>query len=367
MRPRGRETVSGTTTQTTGADVVVHDDDGAAHDSADRAAHDDDDDCVAAGARGRRDSRRTRDHLRAQRPRHRRRVDRVGRRHRRLSLVRDELRRAWTQPRTATCRCGRRPTCATGPSPATSCRGCRSGPSPAARGRPRSIGSATSGCCTRPCGMRRAVGSASLTRRRRPPTGRSIPTTAAPLICQLDRYGSIDASIFTDLDSSSWILWKSEENAYRRASAHATSTANGSTHRCRSRPGQRVAHRRPAMAGRASSSHRRWSGAPAVLAVPQRWLGRHASATRSRSPSARARPVRASPLPRTRSSSRRTSRARVRASKARSTTKQGNLWLAYNPSAPFLKEGIRPLAPARIKFAWFGPYLAKAAGRIPGK
>jgi hypothetical protein len=39
--------------------------------------------------------------------------------------------------------------------------------------------------------------------------------------------------------------------------------------------------------------------------------------------------------------------------------KQGNVWLAYNPWGPFLQEGIRPLALAYIKFAWFGPYVAK--------
>ena len=38
---------------------------------------------------------------------------------------------------------------------------------------------------------------------------------------------------------------------------------------------------------------------------------------------------------------------------------KGNLWLAYNPWGPFLKEGIRPLALAHINFAWFGPYVAK--------
>ncbi len=38
---------------------------------------------------------------------------------------------------------------------------------------------------------------------------------------------------------------------------------------------------------------------------------------------------------------------------------KGNLWLAYNPWAPFIREGIRPLALAHINFAWFGPYVAK--------
>jgi GH43 family beta-xylosidase len=39
-------------------------------------------------------------------------------------------------------------------------------------------------------------------------------TRAAPLVCQVDRGGSIDASPYTDAHGTKWLTWKSEENTF---------------------------------------------------------------------------------------------------------------------------------------------------------
>ena len=45
------------------------------------------------------------------------------------------------------------------------------------------------------------------------PQGPYVDRSTAPLICQPDEGGSIDASPFTDADGSRWLLWKNDGNA----------------------------------------------------------------------------------------------------------------------------------------------------------
>jgi hypothetical protein len=48
------------------------------------------------------------------------------------------------------------------------------------------------------------------------PTGPFTDTSSGPLVCQLDRGGSIDPYVFTDPQGSSYLLWKSDDNALGR-------------------------------------------------------------------------------------------------------------------------------------------------------
>lgn len=48
------------------------------------------------------------------------------------------------------------------------------------------------------------------------PTGPFTDRSSGPLICQLDRGGSIDPGVFTDSQGSSYLLWKSDDNAFGR-------------------------------------------------------------------------------------------------------------------------------------------------------
>ena len=45
------------------------------------------------------------------------------------------------------------------------------------------------------------------------PAGPFIDTSSGPLVCQFDRGGSIDPVVFTDSQGSSYLLWKSDDNA----------------------------------------------------------------------------------------------------------------------------------------------------------
>ena len=45
------------------------------------------------------------------------------------------------------------------------------------------------------------------------PAGPFTDKTSGPLVCQLDRGGSIDPQVFTDSQGSSYLLWKSDDNA----------------------------------------------------------------------------------------------------------------------------------------------------------
>jgi beta-xylosidase len=48
------------------------------------------------------------------------------------------------------------------------------------------------------------------------PAGPFTDTSAGPLVCQFDRGGSIDPVVFTDSQGSSYLLWKSDDNAFGR-------------------------------------------------------------------------------------------------------------------------------------------------------
>jgi beta-xylosidase len=48
------------------------------------------------------------------------------------------------------------------------------------------------------------------------PAGPFTDTSSGPLVCQTDEGGSIDPSVFTDSDGSSYLLWKSDDNALGR-------------------------------------------------------------------------------------------------------------------------------------------------------
>lgn len=51
------------------------------------------------------------------------------------------------------------------------------------------------------------------------PHGPFVDTSARPLVCQLDRGGSIDPSPFVDADGSAYLVWKSDDNAMGRPSS----------------------------------------------------------------------------------------------------------------------------------------------------
>ena len=48
------------------------------------------------------------------------------------------------------------------------------------------------------------------------PTGPFADTSSAPLVCQLDRGGSIDPYVYTTSLGQSYLLWKSDDNAFSR-------------------------------------------------------------------------------------------------------------------------------------------------------
>ncbi len=48
------------------------------------------------------------------------------------------------------------------------------------------------------------------------PRGPFVDSSAAPLVCQLDYYGSIDPDAFRDADGSLYLHWKSDDNAEAR-------------------------------------------------------------------------------------------------------------------------------------------------------
>ncbi len=45
------------------------------------------------------------------------------------------------------------------------------------------------------------------------PRGPFVDTSSAPLVCQLNYYGSIDPDVFRDTDGSLYLHWKSDDNA----------------------------------------------------------------------------------------------------------------------------------------------------------
>ncbi len=51
------------------------------------------------------------------------------------------------------------------------------------------------------------------------PAGPFRDTSSGPLVCQLDRGGSIDPYVFTDSGGSSYLLWKSDDNALGRTTS----------------------------------------------------------------------------------------------------------------------------------------------------
>ena len=48
------------------------------------------------------------------------------------------------------------------------------------------------------------------------PAGPFTDKSSGPLVCQLDRGGSIDPQVFTDSQGSSYLLWKSDDNALHK-------------------------------------------------------------------------------------------------------------------------------------------------------
>jgi beta-xylosidase len=50
------------------------------------------------------------------------------------------------------------------------------------------------------------------------PTGPFVDQRTSPAVCQRSLGGSIDPDVFTDIDGSRWLLWKSDENALGRPS-----------------------------------------------------------------------------------------------------------------------------------------------------
>ena len=51
------------------------------------------------------------------------------------------------------------------------------------------------------------------------PAGPFTDTSSGPLVCQFDRGGSIDPVVFTDSQGSSYLLWKSDDNALGQPTA----------------------------------------------------------------------------------------------------------------------------------------------------
>jgi hypothetical protein len=185
------------------------------------------------------------------------------------------------------------------------------------------------------------------------------PDDTAPLICQLDRHGSIDASIFTDLDGSSWIMWKSEENSFpagigptqlhsQRVDEHGVPFGPVNLLLTADEPWQGGLIESPSMA---------WGGLRYWLFLSGGWghTERYSVAvTECAGPAGPCQPATED-----RVIIKTNKQGKGPGEQGVTYDNKGNLWLAYNPWGPFLKEGIRPLALAHIKFEWFGPYVAE--------
>jgi hypothetical protein len=191
------------------------------------------------------------------------------------------------------------------------------------------------------------------------PEGPFTPDDTGPMICQVDRHGSIDASIFTDFDGSNWILWKSEENT--------APNALGPTHLYSQRVDERgvpvgpenllLTADQPWQDGLIESPSMAWGAMRYWLFVSG---GSNATERYSVAATTCAGPAGpCEPATDDKVLIKTNKQGKGPGEQGVAFDNTGNLWLAYNPSAPFLKEGIRPLALAHVKFAWFGPYVAK--------
>jgi hypothetical protein len=192
------------------------------------------------------------------------------------------------------------------------------------------------------------------------PEGPFVPDDTGPMICQVDRHGSIDASIFTDFDGSDWILWKSEENAFPGGI--------GPTHLYSQRVDSRgvpygkvnvlLSADEPWQGGLIESPSMAFGGGRYWLFLSGGWghTERYSvAATACAGPAGPCEPATENKV-----IIKTNSQGKGPGEQGVVYDNKGNLWLAYNPWAPFIEEGIRPLALAHIRFAWFGPYVAKA-------
>jgi hypothetical protein len=193
------------------------------------------------------------------------------------------------------------------------------------------------------------------------PAGPFEPDNSGPVICQLDRFGSIDASIFTDLDRQSWILWKSEENAFPGGigpthvysqKVDAQGYVYGPVNTLLSGDDQEWTH------GLIESPSMVWGNLQYWLVFSGGWghTDRYSiAATQCAGPAGPCQPATEDKV-----LIKTNSQGKGPGEEGAFYDNKGNLWLSYNPWGPFLKEGIRPLALAPVKFAWWGPYIAKS-------
>jgi hypothetical protein len=191
------------------------------------------------------------------------------------------------------------------------------------------------------------------------PNGPFVPDDIAPLICQLDRHGSIDASIFTDLDGSKWLLWKSEENAppccgathlFSQEVDRRTGVPFGPVHTL-------LEADQPWQGGLVESPSMVWGNARYWLFFSGGWghtEGYSVAVTECRGPAGPCEPATED-----KKVLQTNSQGKGPGEQGAFYDRDGGLWLAYNPWGPFVPGGIRPLALVHVKFAWWGPYLAE--------
>jgi hypothetical protein len=194
------------------------------------------------------------------------------------------------------------------------------------------------------------------------PAGPFEPDNSGPVQCQLDRYGSIDASVFTDLDKTSWLLWKSEENAFPGGigPTHIYSQRLDRDGEPNGPVNVLLTGDQPWTGGLIESPSMAWGGMRYWLFFSGGWgqTDRYSvAATECAGPAGPCQPATEDKV-----LIKTNSQGKGPGEEGVVYDNLGNLWLAYNPWGPFLKEGIRPLALAHINFAWFGPYVAKPPG-----
>jgi beta-xylosidase len=191
------------------------------------------------------------------------------------------------------------------------------------------------------------------------PAGPFEPDNSGPVQCQLDRYGSIDASVFSDLDNTSWLMWKSEENVEPGGigPSHIYSQRLDSDGEPNGPVNVLLTGDEPWMDGLVESPSMALGGL-------RYWLFFSGGSGRTDRYSVAVVECAGPAGPCQRATQDKVligtnSQGQGPGEQGVVYDNKGNLWLAYNPWAPFLKGGIRPLALAYIKFSWFGPYVAK--------
>ena len=191
------------------------------------------------------------------------------------------------------------------------------------------------------------------------PAGPFEPDDSGPVQCQLDRHGSIDASVFTDLNKTSWLMWKSEENAYPSdiGPTHIYSQQLDRDGRPYGVVNVLLTADQPWTGGLIESPSMAWGGLRYWLFVSGGWGhtdGYSVAVTECAGPAGPCQPVTEDKV-----LIKTNSQGEGPGEEGVVYDNKGNLWLAYNPWAPFIRQGIRPLALAHINFAWWGPYVAK--------